>query len=244
MQSGICLHTIELLVVISIISVLVALLMPALRYAKDQAQTAQCMSNLRQIGLAFEMYGQERNHYPWGYELTNDWSYSIQPYLQKQSGLTYGTSSHNLRSSIIQCPARTFKSTNIVSCYGVHDRIFGNMDGGSTYNTTPPYPRAYPWTERPSEVMIACDADQVQSVLGGEARATIRYASIGMDYDPATADVVVAWGDNLDNPPGSHSDMRWRHGKNSRANFLFADGHVQSIEMHQLRRKNQSITPP
>lgn len=47
---------IELLVVISIIAVLAAILFPVFGRAKDKAKQATCLSNMRQIGLAFGMY--------------------------------------------------------------------------------------------------------------------------------------------------------------------------------------------
>ena len=47
---------IELLVVISIIAVLMAVMMPGLRKARESAKTLICSSNIRQIGYAFNMY--------------------------------------------------------------------------------------------------------------------------------------------------------------------------------------------
>ncbi len=55
---------IELLVVIAVIAVLSALLLPALRKAREAAKQARCLSNLRQIGLAWEMYVQDFDALP------------------------------------------------------------------------------------------------------------------------------------------------------------------------------------
>jgi prepilin-type N-terminal cleavage/methylation domain-containing protein/prepilin-type processing-associated H-X9-DG protein len=57
---------IELLVVIAIIAVLIALLLPAVQAAREAARRAQCVNNLKQIGLGLHNYHQSNDCFPPG----------------------------------------------------------------------------------------------------------------------------------------------------------------------------------
>jgi prepilin-type N-terminal cleavage/methylation domain-containing protein/prepilin-type processing-associated H-X9-DG protein len=57
---------IELLVVIAIIAVLIALLLPAVQAAREAARRAQCVNNMKQVGLAIHNYEGSIGCLPWG----------------------------------------------------------------------------------------------------------------------------------------------------------------------------------
>jgi prepilin-type N-terminal cleavage/methylation domain-containing protein/prepilin-type processing-associated H-X9-DG protein len=119
---------IELLVVIAIIAVLIALLLPAVQAAREAARRLQCVSNLKQLGLAMHNYHQALESLPYG-DLTYSWAdFScntlLLPYLEQGSlynainfsaqllpakpGCPQNTTAHNITLAVLSCPSDGF----------------------------------------------------------------------------------------------------------------------------------------
>lgn len=107
---------IEILVVIAILAILAAILFPVFARSREQARKATCLSNLKQIGLAFRLYTQD---YDGGYPNTGDpwlwvgrrWRWPIMPYLAigQREGANFN--SRQGTPSILLCPSDTQSGT-------------------------------------------------------------------------------------------------------------------------------------
>jgi prepilin-type N-terminal cleavage/methylation domain-containing protein len=103
---------IELLVVIAIISLLLSILLPGLRKAKETVKGIVCRSNLRQMPLAFSIYSQENDgrmfmmNYGAGY-----WLRMIAPYLDDKSFQENPTLDGGGVMKVSLCPATIIQTT-------------------------------------------------------------------------------------------------------------------------------------
>ncbi len=91
---------IELLIVIAVIAILAALLLPALNKARDRANSARCVSNLKQLGSALQMYCNDNNDVLIPQEVPNA-DNKVKPWPER-IGLDY-----SLTGKVFACPMIT-----------------------------------------------------------------------------------------------------------------------------------------
>ena len=207
---------IELLVVIAIIAILAALLLPTLARGKDSAQRIKCVSNLRQLGLAAQMYWDDNNSsfFLYGGWNTNggqlywfgwleDWSAgegnrqfdakqgALYPYLQGCGVELCPTLNYLL-------PQFKLKATGSSYGYGYNRYLSGNLSGPAIKTTR---------VRQPSEIALFADAAQVNIFQ--------RPAS---PSNPMLEEFYYV--DNTIKPPNGH----FRHAQ--KANVIFCDAHV------------------
>lgn len=219
---------IELLTVIAIIGILAAILIPTVGRVRDSAKDAACKSNLRQIGMAAQVYANDQNGFFPPSITRNDtvlWEQHLRPYL---GGPNDDAEDQWLNSDVIVCPGRAIvppvaDEYNRKS-YSAHPRLLPDLQNGLDDTQAANTPRFGPANiTRSTQIIMFADGTQQNH---GGAHATL-WGVTAMASDGQTRAAELSIDDGPDQDGNGPGHFRFRH--NDRMNAVFADGHVDSF---------------
>ena len=233
---------IELLTVIAIIAILAGMLMPAVSKARSKAQSVACVNNLKQIGLAANMYvNDNKEYFPLAaLNMLDDsnnliavgWAGSLHSYL----GIELEPDTSVLAKSVLNCPmsdvADNFGSntkTTAASAY-ISNPLLTRPKGDSTTDvfTTEgiKLPSAGMKLSR-IEFSASCYFVGDGSPTGGSFGVPLWNAAVyttagGANLGKVAADKTVIEGASTTNP-----ETAFLH--DGKTNLVMSDGHTESI---------------
>jgi prepilin-type N-terminal cleavage/methylation domain-containing protein/prepilin-type processing-associated H-X9-DG protein len=226
---------IELLVVIAIVSILAALLLPALALAKERGRMVSCLNNLKQMSVAIIGYSGEHEDdlVPAEFSLRNGAKYQegwptllvSGGYISAETAPTYFALP--LKPTVFRCPSGIFAVSDLgpssrndpegAKAWGYNSQSTGDSlyihcwygINGSTYS-----PCKWPFTRIPMDVTGSTTLNKLGS--------TANTPRMPMLYDGF-------WMHN-----GKDERINARHRKNTRSNLVFFDGSAESFDTFRL----------
>lgn len=190
---------IELLVVVAILALLAAILFPVFSRVRHNAYRATCQSNLKQLGLALQMYRQDNDQY-----------YAIGVSILPDGTLVSGfqtVDSYIKNEQVFICPAdATGPAIDLTAegmgaySYGSNDNVFASPDIDAILGQTVVFPACETQISSPAEFPVMYDA------------ANHDFIQPGSTLDPSAF-------------PSAFIQIDKRHFAG--ANCLLADGHVK-----------------
>lgn len=198
--------------VIAIIATLAALLSPALKAARESANSIKCMNNLKQLGLIVAAYAQDNNDavVPYYTTATGGWMDT----LRSAKLLPANTG----KPTILTCPTNERIALGASGCswqpyyYGTYGYNMGIC--GVYYLGTPLY--FYPG---PTLMLSAVPNPAEHFILADKKVAQVAFGNMWT----IVTNAEESW------PPDTVANGGYSYAHNRGANFLFLDGHVEHV---------------
>ncbi len=234
---------IELLTVIAIIGILAAIIIPTVGRVRESARSAACKSNLRQIGLAIQIYGNERGFYPPTQAIAGGpsgeaggqvWVQFLRPYFGSTGN--GNNIAEGARSGLAVCPSRTIIPTEANfnrSSYSAHPRVMPNEADIGTGASSKKLVRMGS-IPRPSEVILMADGPQ-QAHGGAHSNFYSITAADSTTTNASAAHEPITTAGDVDPATGGH--LRYRHSGDT-LNVVFVDGHVGTFKKGEVLNRH------